>query len=100
MYRHHAMPTPGSMIRDGDRQPVDGNTPADYPLLARCKSCNREIRIEAAVGSGWMHAKPSSARDHADEIEKLTEVADLYGNMVQRLQRRTPQASGHNPGTL
>jgi hypothetical protein len=56
MRKHDAMPEEGTLIRERDRAEVDGNTPADYPLLARCHSCHRVIRIDAAFGSlGWMH---------------------------------------------
>ena len=49
MNKHDAEPMPGSMVRERDRAEADGNTPAHYPLLARCQSCHREIRIEAAL---------------------------------------------------
>jgi hypothetical protein len=110
MRRHDALPMPDSMIRERDQEPADGNTPADYPLLGRCESCHREIRIEAAMGSvGWKHtAAPRPPRDRADEVAKLTEIAELYGEIAERLQERTPQvaelpartpqASGHVPG--
>jgi hypothetical protein len=34
MRKHDALPQPDSMIRQRDGESVDGNTPADYPLLA------------------------------------------------------------------
>jgi hypothetical protein len=87
MRKHDALPQPDSMIRERDRAEVDGNTPADYPLLARCESCHREIKIEAALGTGWKHtAAPRPPR--GDEIAKLTEIADLYGGIAQLLQAR------------
>jgi hypothetical protein len=90
MRKHDALPQPDSMIRQRDRTPVDGNTPADYPLLARCESCHREIRIDAAIGSkGWKHtAAPRPPRDRSDEIAKLEEFRDLYGEIAERLQSR------------
>lgn len=98
MTKHDAQPILESMIRERDGSVVDGNTPADYPMLARCKSCKRQIRIQAAIGSGWKHtAAPRPPRE--DETAKLTEVAEMYDDMVQRLQKRTPQASGHKPPT-
>lgn len=101
MRKHDAQPIADTVIRETDRIPVDGNFPADYPLLGRCESCHREIRIESAIASGWKHtAAPRPPRDRADEIETLTEVTELYAEMVQRLQTRTPQASGHNPRNL
>jgi hypothetical protein len=110
MRKHDALSEPDSMIRERDREPADGNTPADYPLLGRCESCHREIRIEAAMGSGWKHtAAPRPPRDRADEVAKLEEFRDLYGEIAERLQERapraaelparTPQASGHAPGS-
>jgi hypothetical protein len=72
MTKHDALPAQGSMIRERDRTPVDGNTPADYPLLARCTSCHREIRIEAAIGAtGWQHtaaARPPRAAEPDPQI--------------------------------
>jgi hypothetical protein len=111
MRRHDALPITDTMVRECDRSPVDGNTPADYPLLARCESCHREIRIEAALGSGgWKHtAAPRPPRDRPDEIAKLEEFRDLYADLAERLANRTPlapvtelptrrpQASGHKP---
>jgi hypothetical protein len=39
MRKHDALPQQeGSLLREHDRAEVDGETPADYPLLARCKS--------------------------------------------------------------
>ena len=66
MRKHRAEPRPDSMIRERDRAKADGDRPADdYPLLARCESCRREIRIEA--GSGWKHtAAPRPPRVTAD----------------------------------
>jgi hypothetical protein len=102
MTKHDALPQQGSLLREHDRAEGDGRTPADYPLLARCKSCHREIRIDAYLGSGWKHtAAPRPPRDRADEIARLTEVADLYGEIAERLSElpvRTPKASGHTPG--
>src|SRR5450756_169133 len=96
MRKHDAEPMPDTMIRESDRAESDGNTPAHYPLLARCESCHREIRIEAALGIGWKHtAAPRPPR--AGDIAKLTEIAGLYAGMVQQLQSRTPQAGGHSP---
>jgi hypothetical protein len=117
MNKHSAEPMTGSVIRESDRAESDGNTPAHYPLLARCESCHREIRIEAALGKGWKHtAAPRPPRPRADDIAALTEVADLYAGMVRRLEERaasrgldssdtpaaelpvrTPQVSGHAP---
>jgi hypothetical protein len=104
MYRHDALPESGTMTRESDGESVDGNTPADYPLLARCDSCHREIRIDAALGKGWRHtAAPRPPRDRSDEIAMLEEFRDLYGEIAERLQSRpelparTPQASGHTP---
>jgi hypothetical protein len=69
MRKHDAMPVPGSMIRERDRATVDGNVPADYPLLARCESCRREIRITAALGTGWKHtAAPRPPRELPVEL--------------------------------
>lgn len=55
MYRHDALPVRGSKTRESDRAPVDGTTPADYPLLAVCRSCNRVIRAEGALSADWKH---------------------------------------------
>jgi hypothetical protein len=77
MSMHNATPIPDTVIRERDHEHADGNTPADYPLLARCGSCHREIRIEVAMGSGWEHTFASgSPRD---------------------LPARASQASGHRP---
>jgi hypothetical protein len=59
MRKHDATPRQGTMIRERDRAPADSGTPGDYPLVARCESCDREIRIEAATPrirrGGWRH---------------------------------------------
>jgi hypothetical protein len=111
MRKHDALPEPDSMIRERDKEPADGNTPADYPLLARCESCHREIRADIVDGRyAWKHtAAPRPPRDRADEVAKLEEFRDLYGEIAERLQEqtplvaelpaRTPQASGHTPGS-
>jgi hypothetical protein len=99
MRKHDALPMPDSTIREHDRTPVDGNTPADYPLLARCQSCHREIRIETALGNAWKHtAAPRPPR--ADEVAKLEESRELYGEIVERLRSRSEQASGENATEL
>ncbi len=58
MRKHDAQPTPDTMTRERDHAPVDGSTPDDRPLLARCQSCRRQIRIAAAPGSVWKHTAP------------------------------------------
>ena len=65
MRKHDAQPTPDTMTRERDRAPVDGTTPDDRPLLARCQSCRRQIRIAAAPGSAWKHtaARPPRRRN-------------------------------------
>lgn len=113
MRKHDALPkTDGEegLLRERDREPVDGKTPADYPLLAHCQSCNCEIRIESYLGSGWKHtAAPRPPKTDRDEIAVLERSRDLYGEVVRRLEERasrqvvvelptrTPQASGHAP---
>jgi hypothetical protein len=57
MYRHDALPKPGSVTRESDGATVDGSTPADYPLLATCGPCNRQIRITASQGTDWKHVR-------------------------------------------
>lgn len=87
MRKHDAEPQQDTMIRERDREPADGNTPADYPLIARCESCHREIRVEAALGSGWKHtAAPRPPRA-------------ANSDAVLELPARTPQASGHAPAS-
>jgi hypothetical protein len=74
MRKHDAMPTVDTMIRGRDREPADGNVPADYPLFASCESCHREIRIEAALGSGWKHTaapRPPRAAARPSTIETV-----------------------------
>ncbi len=62
MRKHDAQPTPDTMTRERDHAPVDGTTPDDRPLLARCQSCRRQIRIAADPGSVWKHtAAPAAA---------------------------------------
>jgi hypothetical protein len=56
MYRHDAMPKPGTLRSEASGQPTDGRTPALYPMTATCKSCNRRIRLKAYQGEGWKHA--------------------------------------------
>jgi hypothetical protein len=113
MRKHDALPKldgEEGLLRERDREPVDGKTPADYPLLARCQSCNREIRIESYLGSGWKHtAAPRPPKTDPDEIAVLERSRDLYGEVARRLEERvsrqvvvelptrTPQASGHAP---
>jgi hypothetical protein len=72
MRKHDALPQQGTMRRESDSASVDGNTPADYPLLGRCDACHREIRIEAAMGSGWKHtAAPRPPRTLGSPVEAL-----------------------------
>ena len=55
MYKHQALPEPGSKTRHSDGQQASGTTPADYPLLATCQHCHRQIRAENAPPAGWKH---------------------------------------------
>jgi hypothetical protein len=109
MRKHDALPKTDGVLRERDRAPVDGKTSADYPLLGRCQSCNREIRIESYLGSGWKHtAAPRPPRP--DDIAVLEKSAELYGALTQKLEERasqraelptrTPHASGHAPDAL
>ncbi len=76
MRKHDAQPTPDTMTRERDHAPVDGSTPDDRPLLARCQSCRREIRIAAAPGSVWKHTAaprpPRAAQPQAPNPAALT----------------------------
>ena len=72
MYRHDALPKNGTLRTENGGKPTDGRTPAHYPLLATCNSCNRQIRLSAYQGSGWKHvAAPRAAKtaDHAEPTE-------------------------------
>jgi hypothetical protein len=60
--KHDALPKRHTMRRERDGAVIDGNTPADYPLLALCGSCHREIRIETYLGSGWEHIATPAPR--------------------------------------
>jgi hypothetical protein len=56
MYRHEAAPKNGTLRSENSGKETDGKTPACYPLTAKCKSCNRDIRLKAYQGEGWKHA--------------------------------------------
>jgi hypothetical protein len=55
MYKHEALPERDSKTRERDGKQVSGTTPSDYPLLAKCRSCHRQIRAENALFADWKH---------------------------------------------
>jgi hypothetical protein len=69
MYRHDAAPKNGTLRSQDSGKETDGKTPALYPLTATCQSCNREIRLTAYQGEGWMHtAAPRPATPAAHDV--------------------------------
>jgi hypothetical protein len=86
MRKHQAEPQPKSMIRERDRAPMDGNTPADYPLLARCDGCHREIRIDAALGEGWKHTAVPRLPTRVPEFREHTQESPADSNASYKLR--------------
>ena len=60
-FDHDAIPVPDTGRRAGDRKPRDGSDPADYPLLAECKTCHLEIWMESYDSSGYAHVTRAEA---------------------------------------
>ena len=56
MYKHETLPKDGSITRESDGAPVDGTDDNDYPLQARCRSCNRALTAKTADDTRWKHA--------------------------------------------
>lgn len=53
---HPIMPKPGTVIRESDGEPGNMFAPLDFPLLARCITCNGLVREERWFASkGWVH---------------------------------------------
>jgi hypothetical protein len=55
MYKHQALPEPDTKTRASDGTQATGTNAADYPLLARCRSCRRQIKAENALDADWKH---------------------------------------------
>ena len=72
MSKHAAQPKDGSITRQCDGTPVDGTSDRDYPLQARCRTCNRLTTAETPQDAGWKHAAIST-RESAVSAEASSE---------------------------
>jgi hypothetical protein len=60
---HEVLPEPGTARRVRDGQPARLTRPSDYPCVAVCKTCHREIRCERWLRAEWHHAESEPGSD-------------------------------------
>jgi hypothetical protein len=52
---HEIVPQIGTARRVRDGQPASITRPSDYPVLAVCMTCGREIRCDRWLMAEWRH---------------------------------------------
>jgi hypothetical protein len=55
---HEIVPQPGTARRVRDGEPAQITRPTDYPILAVCLTCHREICCAGWLLGEWYHAEP------------------------------------------
>jgi hypothetical protein len=57
---HEIIPQIGSARRERDGEPAQITSPTDYPILAVCLTCHREIRCDGWLMGEWRHTESES----------------------------------------